>query len=228
MNPPVVLAATSATADEELLAQLAADGLAVRLAHSPDHARALADATAPALVLLCDLGEPRGPLELLAEIRDTESDGPWDPDVSVLVLGPSRELDVLRAFEAGADDVVAAAVPYLELRARVRALLRRGTAPPRRHLSAGRLEIDTASRTALLGGRPLALSRLEFELLARLASAPDRVHTRDELLRTVWGFRAQGRTRTLDSHASRLRRKLAVDGDRWIVNVWGVGYRLTG
>ena len=67
----------------------------------------------------------------------------------------------------------------------------------------------------------------EFELLARLASAPQRVFTKDELLRDVWGYRSSARTRTLDSHASRLRRKLASAGaGRCIVNVWGVGYRL--
>ena len=225
MNPPLVLVASAAVADEELVGQLAADGLAVRLARSAEHARALA-AEGPDLAVLGDLGGPRGPLELLREMRDGSG---WEPDLPALVLGAGGELDVLRAFDAGADDVVVRGVGYLELRARLRALLRRGIASPRRRLSAGRLEIDTASRTALLAGRPLSLSRLEFELLARLASAPDRVHTRDELLRTVWGFRAQGRTRTLDSHASRLRRKLGADGDgRWIVNVWGVGYRLTG
>jgi len=212
VNPPLVLVASAAVADEELVGQLAADGLAVRLARSAEHARALA-AEGPDLAVLGDLGGPRGPLELLREMRDGSG---WEPDLPALVLGAGGELDVLRAFDAGADDVVVRGVGYLELRARLRALLRR-------------LEIDTASRTALLAGRPLSLSRLEFELLARLASAPDRVHTRDELLRTVWGFRAQGRTRTLDSHASRLRRKLGADGDgRWIVNVWGVGYRLTG
>ena len=67
----------------------------------------------------------------------------------------------------------------------------------------------------------------EFELAACLASDPHRVFTKDELLRDVWGFRSRGRTRTLDSHASRLRRKLCLEpGDHFVVNVWGVGYRL--
>jgi DNA-binding response OmpR family regulator len=71
------------------------------------------------------------------------------------------------------------------------------------------------------------LSAKEFELLAWLAPEPYRVFTKEELLREVWGFRALGRTRTLESHASRLRKKLRLaGGDRLIVNVWGVGYRL--
>ena len=73
----------------------------------------------------------------------------------------------------------------------------------------------------------VTLSAKEFELLVRLASEPYRVFTKEELLREVWGFRALGRTRTLESHASRLRRKLNLtDTDHYIVNVWGVGYRL--
>jgi DNA-binding response OmpR family regulator len=71
------------------------------------------------------------------------------------------------------------------------------------------------------------LCRLEYELLVRLASEPSRVFRKDELLRTVWGYRSDGVTRTVDSHASRLRRKLELDdGQRWVINVWGVGYRL--
>jgi DNA-binding response OmpR family regulator len=70
------------------------------------------------------------------------------------------------------------------------------------------------------------LAAKEFALLRTLASSPTRVFTKEELLRDVWGFRAQGHTRTLDSHACRLRQKLRVQGDQFIVNVWGVGYRL--
>ena len=68
---------------------------------------------------------------------------------------------------------------------------------------------------------------MEFELLLQLARDPSRVWAREELLRAVWGYRCIGSTRTVDSHASRLRRKLDVDGThRWVVNVRGVGYRL--
>jgi DNA-binding response OmpR family regulator len=70
---------------------------------------------------------------------------------------------------------------------------------------------------------------MELALLRALAAEPTRVFTKSELLRDVWGFRCPGRTRTLDSHACRLRTKLAAAGDRrWVENVWGVGYRLVG
>ena len=73
----------------------------------------------------------------------------------------------------------------------------------------------------------VTLSAKEFELVAKLASQPYKVWTKEELLRDVWGFRALGRTRTLESHASRVRKKLCVGpDDRFIVNVWGVGYRM--
>ena len=75
-------------------------------------------------------------------------------------------------------------------------------------------------------GDRVDLSQKEFALLRTLAAEPTRVFTKEELLRDVWGFRSLGSTRTLDSHACRLRHKLALHGDRYIVNVWGVGYRL--
>ena len=78
-----------------------------------------------------------------------------------------------------------------------------------------------------LYGLPVDLRRLEFELLVHLAGDPERVFSKQELLRAVWGYRSSGSTRTVDSHASRLRRKLrGATGGRWVINVWGVGYRL--
>ena len=87
--------------------------------------------------------------------------------------------------------------------------------------------MNTLSREVHLEGKPVALSAKEFQLVATLASEPERVFTKADLLETVWGFRSQGRTRTLDSHASRVRQRFAVHSDRpWLVNQWGVGYRL--
>ena len=81
-----------------------------------------------------------------------------------------------------------------------------------------------------VAGAQLSLPQKEYDLLARLATDPQRVFTKQELLRDVWDYRSSSRTRTLDSHASRLRRKLrALDpGTEFIENVWGVGYRLLG
>jgi two-component system response regulator ResD len=94
-------------------------------------------------------------------------------------------------------------------------------------LQVGPLAIDVDAHAVSLHGERLDLRRLEYELLVLLASAPERVFSKEELLRSIWGYQSCTATRTVDSHASRLRRQLDVDGrGRWVINVWGVGYRL--
>jgi DNA-binding response OmpR family regulator len=94
-------------------------------------------------------------------------------------------------------------------------------------LQYGELAIDTRSRVVTYSLVPVELRRREYALLAHMASDPERVWTRHELLRDVWGYRSDGSTRTVDAHASRVRGKLAVAGAvGWVVSSWGVGYRL--
>jgi DNA-binding response OmpR family regulator len=135
---------------------------------------------------------------------------------------------VLRAFDAGADDFLESPPTYLELRARMRAVLGRAASPTiNRVLQVGPLRIDRGAHTATLHGTCLDLRQMEYDLLVHLASEPTRVFRAPELLRTVWSdYPEPGRTRTLHSHASRLRRKLNAVGGRWVINVRGVGYRL--
>lgn len=91
----------------------------------------------------------------------------------------------------------------------------------------GELQIDERSRVVTYGQMPVELRRREYALLVHMARDPERVWTRHELLRDVWGYRSDGSTRTADSHASRVRRKLAAAGAvGWVVSSWGVGYRL--
>jgi DNA-binding response OmpR family regulator len=134
----------------------------------------------------------------------------------------------VRYFERGSDDVVAKPFSYPELRGRVAALLRRSQ--PRHGTTVtrvGALRIHHPSRQVHVGETRIELSATEFALMAHLAADPVRVFTEDELLRDAWGFRLPGRTRTVDSHACRLRRKLAEAADgRFVQCIWGVGYRL--
>jgi DNA-binding response OmpR family regulator len=151
-------------------------------------------------------------------------------DVPIIVLGraDSDPVDRVRAFDGGCDDYVARPFHYEELLARIRAVLRRVSPPTSDRIVVGELLIDRAARRVTVGGTTVVLAAKEYELLVKLAGEPARVFTKEQLLREVWGFRSLGRTRTLDSHASRLRRKLAAVGGDFVRNVWGVGYSLTG
>jgi DNA-binding response OmpR family regulator len=196
---------------------LADDGFDVLGAAECGAALELAERARPDLVLLGDTAA-------LEECRS------WSSEVPLIVIGaPEADaVDRARALERGADDFLSRPFLYDELLlARIRAVLRR-TAPVVPDLvHVGVLEIDRLTRRVAVGGKRIDLPAKEYELLLKLASEPSRVFTKEELLRDVWGFRSIGKTRTLDSHASRLRRKLArAGGGPFVVNVWGVGYRL--
>jgi DNA-binding response OmpR family regulator len=144
-----------------------------------------------------------------------------------MVSARGDPVDRVRGFARGCDDYVVRPFVYDELVARMRAVLRRSSGPRHTRLTVRDLEIDLAARLVTVAGEPVQLSAKEYELLVALAEDPERVFKKEDLLRDVWGFRSLGRTRTLDSHASRLRRKLNRNGTgAYVINVWGVGYRL--
>jgi DNA-binding response OmpR family regulator len=207
----------SADGYEPVVADTARDGLRALEYKRPDLA-------------IVDIGLPDGSgLEVIERVRAADGVASrLDPSVPLIVLsGRSSELDRVRGLERGADDFVAKPFSYPELRLRLAAVLRRTRERRGRgRLRVGGLELDPASREVRLRGRRVELSQKEFGLLRALAADPTRVWTKEELLRDVWGFRTLGTTRTLDSHACRLRHKLAAEGDRFVINVWGVGYRL--
>jgi DNA-binding response OmpR family regulator len=190
--------------------------------------------TAAALELLC--GSPDAliidvngeTLSVVDAIRE-EIRSDIDPQLPILVLtSETGALPRTRLLERGADDVLCKPYSYVELRARLGALLRRAQARRSPHvLRAGSLRLDVRSRRAWVGEVEIEQLRgKEYQLLLILIAEPERVFTREELLRTVWGLGSFAQTRTLDSHAARLRARLQVGSERFIRNTWGVGYRL--
>jgi DNA-binding response OmpR family regulator len=154
----------------------------------------------------------------------------WVERAPVIVLGHEQAdaVDRIQAFRQGCDDYVGQPFEYQELVERIRAVLRRVRPRVDDVVEAPPVHIDARTRVVRVDGRRVQLAQKEYELLLRLARDPQRVYTKAELLQDVWGYRATARTRTLDSHASRLRRKLRDAGSlvALIENVWGVGYRL--
>lgn len=230
--PTVMLVEADPEIRDLLLEELSADGYALVACESLVEGRRRLPTVFPDVVIV-DIELPDGSgLDLVREVRGAgHTDVAVDPDLPLLVLsGRCSESDRVRAFEYGADDILATPFSYRELRGRLGALLRRRERHARRgRVRVGLLAIDPVRRDVRFGDRPLTLTQKEFSLLQLLASEPARVFTKDELLRAIWGFRAPGTstTRTLDSHACRLRAKLAGAGaPQMVQNVWGVGYRL--
>jgi len=221
MPSAVLVAEPESDTREYLGRQLRDDGFDVLDASRRSEALELAERIRPDLVLLAEL-------DLCLRLRRGEPGRTWDRNVPVILLAASSDpVDRVRALDRGADDVIGRPFAYEELLARIRALLRRSTTSETEVLVAGELMVDRRTRRVSVREALVTLSAKEFELLARLAAEPYRVFTKEELLREVWGYRTLGRTRTLESHASRLRKKLRLlEGDSFVVNVWGVGYRL--
>jgi DNA-binding response OmpR family regulator len=211
-----------------LCEHLAADRFGVMPAPCASDALRLCRYNHPDLLLL-DLSLPDASgLEVLREIREADgTDSRFDPGLPVIVLtGRSGETDRVRGLESGADDYLVKPFRYPELRARIGAILRRRDQPQGGPRRIGDLVIDPIRRRVTVGEREVTLTRKEFDLLRVLASDPTRVFTKEELLDAVWAYRGPSKTRTLDSHASRLRRRLDPEKGRFVVNCWGWGYRL--
>jgi DNA-binding response OmpR family regulator len=230
MSAALLLAESEHATRGFLERHLAQDGFEVVGARACGEALELAERARPDLVLVgTPLPDATG-LELCRRLREGEPGRNWNRDVPLILLGrPDADaVDRVRAFDRGCDDYVPKPFVYDELLARIRAVLRRAVRSHSDVLEAGDVVVDKRTRRVSVQGEQVTLSGKEFELLARLAEDPQRVFPKQELLRDVWGFRSpSARTRTLDSHASRLRRKLgAAGGGPYVLNVWGVGYRL--
>ena len=224
----VVVCEDDAVTLELLCDHLVADRFGVLPAPSASDALRLCRYNQPDLLLL-DLSLPDASgLDVLREIREADGiESRFDPRLPVIVLtGRSADTDRIRGLDSGADDYLTKPFIYQELRARIGAVLRRRMNRREGPIRVGELTVDPVRRRVTVGDREVGLAKKEFTLLRVLATDPTRVFSKEELLLEVWGFRNPGRTRTLDSHASRLRRKLDPEHARYVVNCWGIGYRL--
>ena len=226
----ILLVDDDATVTEVLTLYLEREGFAVEAAADGDGALARAAASTPDLVVLDLMLPGTDGLEVCRRLRREA------PVPVVMLTARGDEADRIAGLELGADDYVVKPFSPRELTARVKAVLRRaqGGGPAAVApgpggdpvLRAGPLVVDTAARQVHVGGREVALTAREFELLAFLARHPRRAFRREELFEQVWGW-TYGDTATVTVHVRRLREKIEADParPRLIVTVWGVGYR---
>ncbi len=152
----------------------------------------------------------------------------------IMLTARTEDADLLLGFESGADDYITKPFNILELKARVRALLRRASLSPSAGqdpapiLRRGHISVDEERRQAFKDDKPIDLTMKEFDLIVFLMKNPGKVYSRQSLLDLVWGYDYQGDTRTVDVHVRRLREKLERDpaNPRYIATKWGVGYYL--
>ena len=183
----------------------------------------------PDLVVLDVMMPNMDGLSACAKIREFS-------DVPIIMLtARSEDADKLMGFACGADDYVTKPFNILELKARIKALLRRakGPARPGRNpalLTAGDLSLDTEQRVAIRDGRTIDLTAKEYDLIELLMKNPRRVYSRESLMNLVWGYSYAGDYRTVDVHIRRLREKLErVPAEpEYIMTKWGVGYYFAG
>jgi len=179
-------------------------------------------------IILLDLMLPKiTGLEVCQQIREFS-------DVPVIMLtAKSEDMDKIMGLEYGADDYMTKPFNILELKARIKALLRRNARAHRQsgadrdsRIEVGDLVMDTDSRRVFIDGREINLTAKEFDLLELLLTNPGKVYSREQLLNIVWGFEYPGDVRTVDVHVRRLREKIEANPSdpHYVYTKWGVGY----
>ena len=216
--------------DEELLVKgirfnLQNDGYEVIVGYDGLEAVTLAKAQSPDLVILDVMMPHMDGLTACSKIREFS-------DVPVILLtAKADDMDKLMGFENGADDYLTKPFNILELKARIRALLRRSGASSQKEeedkmLTIGTISLDLDARNAYRNGEMVDLTAKEFDVIEFLMRNPNRVYSREALLDTIWAYEYKSDIRTVDVHIRRLREKLEIDPaePNYIMTKWGVGY----
>lgn len=181
-------------------------------------------------IILLDVMLPKcDGFEVCRQIRDFS-------DVPIMMLtAKGDDMDKILGLEYGADDYITKPFNILEVKARLKAIMRRagkreGAAPTSRQIVKGDLRIDCESRRVFSGDRELNLTAKEFDLLELLVTNPNKVYSRENLLNIVWGYEYPGDARTVDVHIRRLREKIELNPSdpKYVYTKWGVGYYFRG
>ena len=215
--------------DEKLLVKgikfnLENDGYEVSVAYDGEEAVELARSVDFDLIILDIMMPKLSGLDACMQIREFSN-------VPIIMLtAKGEDMDKLIGFEHGTDDYLTKPFNILELKARIRALLRRSAAQEAREnpnrITIGDITIDSDERNAYKNGRPVELTAREFDLMELLMRNPGHVYSRENLLDLIWGYEYQGEIRSVDVHVRRLREKLETvpAQPEYIMTKWGVGY----
>ena len=217
--------------DEKLIVKgikfsLEKDGMDIDVAYDGEEALELIKKNDYDLAVLDVMLPKMDGLQVCREVRE------FSQMPIIMVTAKGEDMDKILGLEYGADDYITKPFNILELKARIKAVLRRSAAaktdkaPAKNELRARDLVVDLDSRRVFVDGREANLTAKEFDLLELLMKTPGKVYSREKLLDTVWGFDYPGDVRTVDVHVRRLREKIEKkpSAPEYIFTKWGVGY----
>lgn len=220
--------------DEKLIVKgirysLEQDGMDVDCAYDGEEALKLAKENAYDIILLDIMLPKHDGFEVCQMIREFS-------DVPIIMLtAKGDDMDKILGLEYGADDYITKPFNILEVKARIKAIMRRVTKQAQgqtedKILSKGEMKIDCESRRVFIADREINLTAKEFDLLELLAMNPNKVYSRENLLNIVWGYEYPGDARTVDVHIRRLREKVETNPSdpKYVYTKWGVGYYFRG
>jgi len=200
-------------------------GFEVEIASDGNEALEKFEANKPDLIVLDVMLPGKDGYDVCKAIRKTSN------TPIIMLTAKETELERVLGLELGADDYITKPFSPLELVARIKAVLRRSSGQEEDTIdefSVGSIFMKVGTREVLVKGRPVDLTRKEFDLLHIFMQNVGKVLTREFLLQKVWGYEYEGETRTVDVHIRHLRRKLGPEGEERIETIHGVGYKLRG